>query len=88
MLNLLNSWLSSIIAPWRAATAPLIVRVSKGETSRITLKVGRDVNYLTVCLWGFLGSQGCIDLPNDVVVHHSRVSRELNHCTAQVRKGM
>ncbi|KAK9832701.1 hypothetical protein WJX81_001352 [Elliptochloris bilobata] len=27
--------------------APLIVRVPKGETSRITLKVGRDVNYLT-----------------------------------------
>lgn len=27
--------------------APLIIRVPKGETSRITLKVARDVNYLT-----------------------------------------
>ena len=32
----------------RVAHAPLIIRVPKGETSRITLKVARDVNYLTV----------------------------------------
>ena len=32
----------------RTAHAPLIIRVPKGETSRITLKVARNVNYLTV----------------------------------------